>query len=83
METSKEEWVNSQNYQDEGRILCNHSMASMVFGVNTLFLAGLPICLPLIHINYCRDWTLLEQSRFIFKYSLFVELTIYSNFLNF
>ena len=42
MEASKEEWVNSQNYLDEGSKLFNHSIVSMVFVVNPLFLVRPP-----------------------------------------
>ena len=41
LETSKEEWVNYQNHKGEGRTLCNHSIALMVFVVYPLFLGGL------------------------------------------
>ena len=43
MEASEEEWVNTQNNKVEGRTLCHHSIASIVFGVNPLFLEGLQI----------------------------------------
>ena len=50
MEASEEEWVNSQNYQGKGRTLCNRLIASMVFGVNPLFIGGLHIISKLIDI---------------------------------
>ena len=37
----EEEWVNFQSYYCEDRTLCNHSIASVVFGVNPLFLGGI------------------------------------------
>ena len=43
MEASEEEWVNSLNNRVENCTLCNHSSASIVFGVNPLFLGGLQL----------------------------------------
>ena len=41
VEPSKEEWVISQNYYGENGTLCNFSSASIISGVNPLFLEGL------------------------------------------
>ena len=41
LEASEEQLVNSLNHKGEGRTLRNHTIASMVLGVNPLFLGGL------------------------------------------
>ena len=49
MEASKEYWVKYQ-IKATKTTLCNHSIASLVFGVNPLFLGGLHIP-TIIHIK--------------------------------
>ena len=51
MEASEEEWVNPQNNVGENRKLCNHSITSLVFEVNQLFLEDL-------HITYMELYSL-------------------------
>ena len=50
MEAFEEEWVNSKNYKGEGRRLCNNSIASIIFGVNSLLPGGLLIVLRHISV---------------------------------
>ena len=69
MEASKKEWVNPQNYHGEGRMLCNHLIASMVFGVDLLFFGGLHIIEEYFK-KYCNPFQINE---------FFVSLMIFLN----
>ena len=51
MGASEEEGVNYENYKGESRRLSNHSIDSMVFGVNPLFLGGLHIIAVILGHN--------------------------------